>query len=148
MGALFADKVRRTSADAGVGPETEPARLRAAKRVLQRGEPTDDAEANRLAVGLARSSPEVSVSPKFTVTVFVCGAVLQWSQVVVAVAVGHAGRTILFGVFAVFCTVLAATAYPLHKRGLRRSERISALLDQDEPVTPAAGDAGDRPHHH
>ncbi|QBI56690.1 hypothetical protein [Streptomonospora litoralis] len=120
-GAVFVMIVR----DGGlaVPPETDPARLRAARRALRRGEPGGDPEVNRLAVEKAQKVLQQRAPGRWFVAVNTVGlvattAAIGWSLL-------SSQTEPLFGpAGAAFCCLLNLVQLPLTTRKRRRARWI------------------------
>ncbi|MUL41257.1 hypothetical protein FZ103_08705 [Streptomonospora sp. PA3] len=144
MNAHLADELHR-----------HPSRLLAARRALQRGELTDDAEANRIAATWARQVRRIPHPPRLFRCIFLGMAGLDALCFVFAVGDDRVAGMVLFGWGVLFFSVMGTVGVAAATRSRRRAERVAALQAADDwcsragerlPGTTPAGPAVLDPH--
>ncbi|MDA3644699.1 hypothetical protein LZ318_24010 [Saccharopolyspora indica] len=107
-------------------PDTDPARVRAARRLVRNGALGPDPETNALAVRLAEQLQSIPRWKKLTTTVFLCSAVLGALVTVLAISDGEAGTSVFYGA----CTLFFLLMLTVGRSQLDRHHRNATKLRQ------------------
>ncbi|MER7077534.1 hypothetical protein SAMN02982929_06320 [Saccharopolyspora kobensis] len=105
-------------------PETDPARVRAARRLMRNGELGPDPETNALAVRMAEQLQSIPRWKKFTTTAFLCTTILGVLVTAPAISDGEVGKSVFYGA----CTLFPLLMLTVGRARLDRHHRNAAEI--------------------